>query len=202
MLIYAQILSLKSKIWISMNCLLFGFVCVSSVMLVSSERNAYRLVQVSNEGVEVAQDIIHDTVENTVTVIVGDVSMYKGLEATVNYHDFNTGYLAFKDIRRQLCLLSVAPIPYATPELYAQGKTNRTYEYLSKIDHVLMSHDDVIRIAGEKLANFCQNYRTYFQTLTPKRRSRRDLSTLIQKPCNFLCIGCAMSGSYMELDTL
>ncbi|XP_052803002.1 uncharacterized protein LOC128233389 [Mya arenaria] len=184
-----------------MNCLLIGLVCVSLGMLVSSEKNTYRLVHVSNEGIEIAQDIVHDTLENTVTVVIGDVSMYKGHEATVNFHDFNTGYVAFKDIRRQLCLLSKAPVPYATPDIYAQGRTNMTLDFDSKIDPVLMSHDDVIKIAGEKLAKFCQHYRTYFRTLIAKGRYRREISLRLRR-CRFVCGVCYVQGNYMEMETL
>ncbi|WAR04784.1 hypothetical protein MAR_020153, partial [Mya arenaria] len=99
------------------------------------------------------------------------------------------GYVAFKDIRRQLCLLSKAPVPYATPDIYAQ------------IDPVLMSHDDVIKIAGEKLAKFCQHYRTYFRTLIAKGRYRREISLRLRR-CRFVCGVCYVQGNYMEMETL
>ncbi|XP_052803288.1 uncharacterized protein LOC128233588 [Mya arenaria] len=175
-----------------MNCLLFGLVCVSLGMLVSCEIKTYRLVHVPNEGMEIAQDIVYDDIENTVTVVIGDVSMYKGHEATVNFHDFNTGYVAFKDIRRQLCFLSTAPVPYATPDIYAKGRTNMTLDFHFEIDPVLKSHDDVIKIAGEKLANFCQHYRTFFRTLIPKGRYRRAISAVA--PCSHHCGICRATG--------
>ncbi|XP_052821164.1 uncharacterized protein LOC128246769 [Mya arenaria] len=186
-----------------MNCLFFGLVCVGLVMLVSSERNTYRFVHVLKEGVEISQDIVHDMEENTVTVVVGDVSMYKGHVATVNYHDFNTGYVVFKDIRRQLCLLSKAPIPFSTPEIYAQGRTDMTLALHSKIDPTLVSHEDVITIAGEKIANFCHDYRTYSRTLTPTGRYRRDREEMKDSDgCHHNCGFCFVSGRASELQSL
>ncbi|WAQ95982.1 hypothetical protein MAR_028672 [Mya arenaria] len=118
--------------------------------MLADQSQTYRFVHVLKEGVEISQDIVHDMEENTVTVVVGDVSMYKGHVATVNYHDFNTGYVVFKDIRRQLCLLSKAPIPFSTPEIYAQGRTDMTLALHSKIDPTLVSHEDVITIADRE----------------------------------------------------
>lgn len=50
----------------------------------------HRFIHVEEDGRSVYQDIIHDAVENTVMVIVGDLSMFENYIPTVNLHDFNT----------------------------------------------------------------------------------------------------------------
>lgn len=70
------------------ECLYFSTVVdVKAAHLFSQ---TYRLVKVSENGEEVAQDITHDVTENTVTIAVGDVSMYPDFISTINFHDFNT----------------------------------------------------------------------------------------------------------------
>ncbi|VDI47982.1 Hypothetical predicted protein [Mytilus galloprovincialis] len=179
-------------------------VCVLWMMILSVNctRKTYHLIKLEGDK-KIHQDVVHDIEGNTVTITVGDVSMYNGKIATVNFHDFDTGYVVFKNINRQLCLLSVSPIPYATPLIYELRETNLTLNYRAKIDEDFISLEKVEEMAGGKIASFCSDYKVHFMHLTLFQNSKRNAdSDNLKAPCEHNCGICFVSIPAADYESL
>ncbi|XP_045201154.2 uncharacterized protein LOC123554854 isoform X2 [Mercenaria mercenaria] len=158
-----------------LSSMLFCSIVLTILASGLASQETHRFIHIGQDGKEVSQDIIHDKDENTVMVIIGDVSMYNGYIPTVNLHDFNTRYVAFKDIRNKICMVSETPYPNAMPELYRSGVTNITVEYQAKDDPNPLSYTEVKLVAGTKIADFCKDYNTVLRELIPmKQIQKRD----------------------------
>ncbi|XP_053389687.1 uncharacterized protein LOC128552668 [Mercenaria mercenaria] len=150
----------------------------------------HRLIKIY-DGVDVAQDIVHDKDENTVLITVSQAPALKRLVPTVNFHDFNTKYVVFKDIEHGICLLTYAPIPFATPSVYKLGKTNLTLPYTVEVQHSILSNEEVQLRAGGKIGNFCADYKTMWMDLKAnhdKRPAKRADDE--PEPCALFCTFC------------
>ncbi|XP_060571278.1 uncharacterized protein LOC132729520 [Ruditapes philippinarum] len=151
----------------------------------------------TDDGKSIHQDVIYNQEDNTVLVIVGDVSMYKNTIPTINYHDYDTGYVVFKDIKHQMCSLSRVPIPKPPLEIYRQGVSNVTLRFTAKHDPTSLTYSEVKEKAGLKIAEFCKDYVTFYQTLIPKRKNKRS-EKIAESPCHFICGFCVLDSDHPD----
>ncbi|XP_053389681.1 uncharacterized protein LOC128552662 isoform X2 [Mercenaria mercenaria] len=143
------------------------------------------------DGADIAQDIVHAIEENTVAITVSQTPALEYLVPTVNLHDFNTKYVVFKDIEHGVCLLTYAPIPFATPSIYKLGKTNLTLAYTAEVQYKILSRNEIRLRAGSNIDDFCADYKTLWMDLTPKHDNK-----LVKRgedepePCAAFCGSC------------
>ncbi|XP_053389239.1 uncharacterized protein LOC128552233 [Mercenaria mercenaria] len=140
------------------------------ILAVSGETQTHRLVKIYDEA-DIAQDIVHDVEENTVAITVSQTPALEKFVPTVNFHDFNTNYVVFKDIERGTCLLTHPPIPFATPNVYKLKRTDVTLTFKSNVNNKQLDNEEVKEKAGEKISDFCQDYKTFWMDLTPKHNN-------------------------------
>ncbi|XP_060571273.1 uncharacterized protein LOC132729516 [Ruditapes philippinarum] len=167
------------------------FVLTALLVPCLSFQETHHFVHLMEDGKTIHQDIIHDKNENTVLVIVGDVSMYKHAIPTINYHDYNTGYVAFKDIKREMCSLSRVPFPKPSLELFRQGVSNETMRFTGQYDSAPLTNSKVREIAGSKIAEFCKDYVTFSRTLIPNQMDKRSGENA-DEPCSSFCVWCVI----------
>ena len=160
-----------------------------------------RLAQVDHLGRVVYMDVIHDAEEKTVLTIIGDVSHYDDGVQTVNFHDYNTGYGVLKDINNRICILTKSPVPMASSEKYRMGFTTEVHAHLLKNFKVLPSVQDVDKIAGGKIAEFCKDYITVSAKVVPVKDTKREaegISTAKESKTNW-CVFSSCRSSPSEL---
>lgn len=165
-----------------------GAVLLFAVTSVSAK--TYRFTHIFGD-IKIPQDIMVDKASDTVLITVGDVSRYPGHVSTLNLHDFDTGYVAFKDIRKGICLLSKAPVDGPQEDLYAKRTTNFTMAFDTKIDTYTLEDFVVDFIAGGRIADFCQDYNTHFMELIPKDLKKPTLET-VTGHCHHNCFHCVL----------
>lgn len=157
--------------------LAFALVFLTVVMsTVWTSAGALKVIRVAGflEDQLVTQDITDDPERNTVLIVVGEVTNIEDFKSTVNLHDFNTGYVALKDVADGTCLLK--PIPFDKKEHipglrdYVNIKGTRVIPQQKKmywdVDPKVLTYNDVKKQAGDTLAEFCRDYRSY--NLVPK----------------------------------
>ncbi|XP_053389685.1 uncharacterized protein LOC128552666 [Mercenaria mercenaria] len=150
----------------------------------------HRLIK-QYDGADIAQDIVHDVEENTVAITVSQTPALHYLVPTVNFHDFNTKYVVFKDIEHGICLLTYAPIPIATPSIYKLGKTDLTLAYTSEVQNKILSHDEIRLRAGSNIGDFCADYNTLWMDLTPEHDNKLAKRGEDEpEPCALICGSC------------
>ncbi|XP_076109404.1 uncharacterized protein LOC143078417 [Mytilus galloprovincialis] len=132
------------------------------------------LVEIDHQGCTVAMDVIHDSSAKTVLAIVGDVSKYKNGIQTVNFHDYNTGYGALKDINKQTCVITKSPVPMGTDKQYRVGITTEVHDHVLNLVPRTLTYDDVKTLAGPKVATFCKDYTSLYADITKANKQRRD----------------------------
>ncbi|XP_052061533.1 uncharacterized protein LOC127701609 [Mytilus californianus] len=131
------------------------------------------LVEIDHQGHTVAMDVIHDSKDKTVLAIVGDVSKYKNGIQTVNFHDYNTGYGALKDINKQTCVITKSPVPMGTDKQYRVGITTEVHDHILSLVPRKLTYEDVRTLAGPKVAAFCKDYTSLYADITPANKQRR-----------------------------
>ncbi|XP_060583040.1 uncharacterized protein LOC132739357 [Ruditapes philippinarum] len=174
------------------------FVLTALLVPCLSIQETHHFVHLTDDGRTIHQDIIYDKNENTLLVIVGDVSMYKNTIPTINYHDYDTGYVVFKDIKHQMCSLSRVPIPKLSLEMYRQGVSNETLRFTSRYNPTPLTYSEVKETAGIKIAEFCKDYDTFFRTLIPNQKVKRS-GVNAEAPCDHGCVICII---HSDLTTL
>ncbi|XP_060562744.1 uncharacterized protein LOC132722292 isoform X2 [Ruditapes philippinarum] len=172
------------------------FVLLALFVPCLSLQETHHFLHLTDDGKSIHQDIIVDKEDNTVLVIVGDVSMYKNTIPTINYHDYDTGYVVFKDIKHQTCSLSRVPIPKPSLEMYRQGVSNETLRFTAKHDPIPLTYSEIKEKAGFKIADFCKDYVTFYRTLIPKGKNKREKIT--ESPCHHVCVICVIDSDHPD----
>lgn len=131
---------------------------------------AKKMIVETGEG-SISEDVIRDPDGKTLLVMVGDVSMTEHFVSTVNLHDISTGWVALKNVDVETCLLK----PISKRRLLGMQKPFDRFGIKGKIRPVTLywraepdalSYEEVEDLAGAKLAEFCEDYKTY--VITPK----------------------------------
>ncbi|XP_053380610.1 uncharacterized protein LOC128548924 isoform X1 [Mercenaria mercenaria] len=155
---------------------MFRVLCITQLIAIfaltaSWALETHRLIK-RHDGADIAQDIVHDIKENTVAITVSQTPAHEYLVPTVNFHDFNTKYVVFKDIEHGVCLLTYAPIPFATPSIYKLGRTDLTLAYTAEVQNKILSNDEIRLRAGSNIGDFCADYKTLWMDLIPKHDNK------------------------------
>lgn len=166
----------------------------------STDSKTYRFTHIFGD-VSIPQDISVDEDANTVMIAVGDVSRYPGHVSTLNFHDFDTDYVAFKDIRKGICLLAKAPVKEPQENLYAKRTTNVTMAFDTNVKTDIIDPFVVESVAGDRIADFCQDYNTYFMTLIPKDLTR-PVPEIVVGHCKHHCFHCVLWTSCNQYESL
>ncbi|CAC5378216.1 unnamed protein product [Mytilus coruscus] len=153
-------------------------------------------VNVKVPGGRINEDIAVDPKKNAMTVNVGDVShLNSSWCQTINLHDFEQNKVAIKNIDEGKCLIIDAKETYldSVNLLYKIERLHYQHEIKDKIKVRAnrITHDEMLKMAGEKIADFCRGYKLYYGRKVandgmPRTGKKRYVKAACQKAC-FIC---------------
>ncbi|XP_052089116.1 uncharacterized protein LOC127725836 [Mytilus californianus] len=186
------------------------FAVVLPLIAVQSNDNVqtYR-INIKVPGGRVNEDVVVDSKANLMTVNVGDVSQLNNSYCpSINLHDFEKQKVAIKNIDHGLCLV----IDTKESKIDSVGLFNKIerlhYQHEIKDEILVRAHpitpDEMLKIAGEKLAEFCRGYKLFngervqhdgvHIAFKKARRVKRSVRGYL-RGCSFLCGWCIIGAS-------
>lgn len=163
--------------------------CIVALISIVNAAETTRIKTVY-EGHLVFEDVTKDLDTNTMLIVVDEKDDVPDFRSTVNLHDFNTGYVALKSVAEGVCLLKPLDQEGMKDHLPSNAVENVNGEkvlarvrtmYWNRDPHI-MDYEEVVEQAGETLADFCREYKTY--NLTPKELDLDVRSLLARQQCD------------------
>ncbi|XP_071133873.1 uncharacterized protein [Mytilus edulis] len=140
-------------------------VTLSIISVMSNDDIQTYRINIKTPGGRVNEDVVVDTNRNVMTVNVGDMSNLKGFWCqSINLHDFKTKKVAIKNIDYGICLILDTTETYTDSVDLLEKIKRLQYKQETKEIRVRASqitHDEMLELAGEKIADFCRGYKPY-----------------------------------------
>lgn len=169
---------------------MFTVACVIALAsIVNAEMMKTSRIKTVFDGHLVYEDVTENYDTNTMLIVVDEADDVADFRSTVNLHDFNRGYVALKSVAEGMCLLK--PLDEGMAEHLPAGavKNENGQKVLAKVktmywnrDPKVMKYEEVKEEAGELLAEFCRDYRTY--KLIPKELDLNARAILARERCD------------------
>ncbi|XP_052089115.1 uncharacterized protein LOC127725835 [Mytilus californianus] len=169
-------------------------------------------INIKVPGGKVNEDVVVDKERNVMTVNVGDVSQLKGFWCqSINLHDFEKKKVAIKNIDYGICLILDTKETYSGSVDLLDKIKRMQFQHEIKEEIMVranrITHDEMLKLAGEKIADFCRGYKLYHgkrvhhdgMIIAVKNANRvKRAMKKGMRDCSWWCGSCSIATTYLN----